>query len=91
MGLPERNEERVLQAAQSSKPVSRVPPITVTASTRDLAVFPFRPDVVTSFRSPEIPEQRSVRECAASARVWRGAAQEGWNSQAIMCVPNLLP
>ena len=36
-GLPEWNEERVLQAAQSSTPVSRVPPTTVTASPRDLA------------------------------------------------------
>ena len=32
-GLPEWNEERVLQAAQSP----RVPPTTVTASPRDLA------------------------------------------------------
>ncbi len=36
---------------------------------------------MTTFRSPDIPEPRSVR----------GADQEGWNSQAIMCVPNLLP
>ena len=70
-----------------------IQPITVIASPRDLAayfLFPFRRDVVTSFRSPDIP-RATLGESVRLGEVWRGAAQDGWNSQAIMCVPNLLP